>query len=64
MGKETANVQELIVNLKAFTNILRAKIAEINELINSLDVLFEENEDFIQTIKSEQQTRKTQRKNQ
>lgn len=56
--KQNLDIQEVILDLKSISNYLQAKLNKINAVIQSLDSLIEDNEDFISHLISNDSTKK------
>lgn len=58
--KDNINIQEIIIDLKAIASYLQARLEKINAVIDSLESLMEDNEDFIAHLeKSSQSIKRT-----
>lgn len=47
MGREAVEVRELLVNIKAMANALKAKIANIEKAVEELSTMLEEETEII-----------------
>ena len=47
MGREAVEVRELLVNIKAIANALKAKIANIEKAVEELSTMLEEETEII-----------------
>ncbi len=58
--KDNINIQEIIIDLKAIASYLQARLEKINAVIDSLESLMEDNEDFLTHLeKSSQSIKRT-----
>ncbi len=58
--KDNINIQEIIIDLKAIASYLQARLEKINAVIDLLESLMEDNEDFLTHLeKSSQSIKRT-----